>query len=204
MVDRLNNLTNEYPSISYDAFFAVMDIPKEDKDKRIELAEKLDDIYIWLFSLITLMVATGQPLDTEYLVTSVEMRLMDVADVNVEYVTEHITRIATETVETTIERRDDAYFLSDQRATEIAADEAHTLCSYEELQEAWENGYTKKTWQTMNDKRVRKSHREADGQTVPIDKMFNINGYEMATVKDTEHGAPLSEVSGCRCWVTFS
>ena len=63
---------------------------------------------------------------------------------------------------------------------------------------------TRKTWNATIDRKTRKSHVEANGQTVPIDKMFIVNGYEMATVKDSENGAPLSEISNCRCWVTFS
>lgn len=202
-IDKLNNLSSKYPAIDYELWFSVMDIPKEDKDKRIELAEKIDDIFLWLFSLITLLATTQEVIDTESLVLSVQYRLGDLVSVESKYVSEHIVRIAGETVESTITHMDDEYFFSPQRASEIAADEAHTISSYEELQEAWDNGYTKKIWNTQRDRRVRRSHAEADKQTVDIDKMFIVNGYEMATVKDTENGAPLSEVSRCRCYVTF-
>lgn len=204
MRDKLNNLESKYPRIDYEVWFSLLDIPKEDIEKRIEMAEKLESVYFWLFNLITVSVLANEYIDTDSLIASVQYRLSDIADLDARYVSDHIVRFADETVRATVDNADDPFFLSDERATTLAADEAHTLCSYEELQEAYDNGMTRKTWNTQHDRRVRKSHVAADGQTVPIDKMFIVNGYEMATVKDSENGAPLSEISNCRCWVTFS
>lgn len=201
-MDRLNNLSTEYPPIDYEEWFK--EIPEEDREKRIDLAKSIEEVFDWLFHLIVLMVATGEEIDTEYLTMSVQYRLFDLENVNVRYVSEHVVKMAGETVQTTVTNVDSDYFVSPQRASEIAADEAHTYFSYEELQQAWEDGFTRKSWNTQHDRRVRKTHREADGQTVRIDEMFHVGGYEMATVKDTENGAPLNEVAGCRCYVTFS
>lgn len=53
-------------------------------------------------------------------------------------------------------------------------------------------------WVTMDDDRVRETHREADGQTVPIGEPFDIGGYPMLFPGDSQH-APLDEVMNCRC-----
>lgn len=203
-IDQLNAIQTEYPAIDFEEYFSVLEIPKEDKEKRIELAEEVKDVYDWLFNLILLFMATGEEIDTEYLILSVQYRLSDLENVNVKYVSEHIVRFARETVETTVLYREDNYYLSPQRSSEIAAGEAHTYFNYEELQEAWENGYTHKRWNTRHDTRVRKTHAAVDGKTIPIDDLFLVGGSEMMVPRDTENGAELSEISGCRCWVTFS
>lgn len=203
-IDKLNSLQTEYPPIDFNTYYAVMNIPEEDKEKRVELAEEIRDVYDWLFNLILLAMAVGEEIDTEYLTLSVQYRLEDLVNVNVRYVSDHIVTFARETVEATVEYKEENYYLSPQRSSEIAADEAHTYFNYEELQEAYESGYTNKTWHTRHDKRVRKTHAEVDGKTIPLEELFEVGGSEMMVPKDTEHGADLSEVSNCRCWVTYS
>ena len=55
------------------------------------------------------------------------------------------------------------------------------------------------TWVSMRDERVRVSHWEADGQTVPINEPFIINGYKMMFPLDDSMGAPIDEIINCRC-----
>lgn len=205
MIDKLNNLTREQKASKfYEEYYDDMDIPQEDKEKRIELAEEIDDIFFWLLGVVAIMAFTGEVIDTESLITSVQYRLFDIENVNVRYVSEHIVRLAGETVETTVERRDEEYFLSDERAMDIAAGEAHTFYEYEELQDAWENGKTMKRWCAFRDRRTRKTHSEADGKTIPIDELFEIGGSFLMCPKDTSHDASLKEIASCRCWLEFS
>lgn len=203
-MDRLNNLSTKYPAIDYEEWFDAMDIPREDKEKRIELAEKIDDVYDWLFNFVAMMLLLDEAIDTEYLILSVRYRLFDLVDVDVDYAASHLTKVATETVQATIDHIDDDYFLSPQRSSEIAADEAHTIATYEEMSEAWENGNTKKTWHTQHDRRVRKTHVAVDGKTIPMKDLFVVGGSKMLCPHDTENGAELKEVAGCRCFLTYS
>lgn len=190
-------------SIDYVDFFEEIELPDEDKEKRIELAERIDDVYFWLFSYITVLLSLGEVVDTSSLIMSVEYRLYDLMDTNIRYVPEHIVRLANETVTATIDNAEDSYYLSDKRASEIAANESHTYFEYEELQEAWDSGKTKKTWHTKQDRKVRRSHRVLDGKTIPIEELFEVNGSYMMVPKDTENGASLTEISNCRCWATY-
>ena len=46
--------------------------------------------------------------------------------------------------------------------------------------------------------------RSSTGAYHDIATEGTVGGSEMMVPRDTENGADLSEVSNCRCWVTFS
>lgn len=54
-----------------------------------------------------------------------------------------------------------------------------------------------KVWISMEDDRVRATHRDAHGQRVPLDQPFNVGGTRMDRPGDV--GAPIEEVINCRC-----
>lgn len=58
-----------------------------------------------------------------------------------------------------------------------------------------------KTWVSAGDKRVRPSHQDADGQTVPIDQPFTVGGRSLAYPGDPS--GPDEEVIACRCTELF-
>ena len=95
------------------------------------------------------------------------------------------------------------YFLSIDRASFVAANEANTALNKIEFAEAKRDGKKYKTWHTEQDLRVRPTHVPLDGKTIPIDEDFSVGGYPMAYPKDTSR-APLREYSNCRCSATYS
>lgn len=54
-----------------------------------------------------------------------------------------------------------------------------------------------KRWVAVKDNRTRHEHGMADGQTVDIDKPFNVDGYDMMFPGDTS--APAHLIYNCRC-----
>lgn len=58
-------------------------------------------------------------------------------------------------------------------------------------------GFTRKRWKTRHDDKVRDTHREADGQTVPLDEAFEVGGYPL--MYPGERGAPPALTYNCRC-----
>ena len=58
-----------------------------------------------------------------------------------------------------------------------------------------------KVWLATNDARTRDTHRQLDGQVVPVDADFVVNGKQMSKPGDPRGGA--REVVNCRCAVEY-
>lgn len=61
-----------------------------------------------------------------------------------------------------------------------------------------------KTWTTVGDKKVRPTHRQADGQTVPIREPFTVGSSMLQYPSDTSMGAEIKEVVNCRCSAVYN
>lgn len=59
-----------------------------------------------------------------------------------------------------------------------------------------------KTWLSAGDGRVRPTHEEANGQTVPIDQPYSVGGFSLMYPGDPS--GPSDEVIRCRCTETFN
>lgn len=57
--------------------------------------------------------------------------------------------------------------------------------------------YPKKRWVTRHDSRVRHTHRQADGQTVPVNQPFQVGGVSL--MFPGERDAVYGEIVNCRC-----
>lgn len=57
----------------------------------------------------------------------------------------------------------------------------------------------KKSWLTLRDKKVRDTHRAAEGQTRAVNEAFNVGNSRMMYPGDTSLGAPIREIAHCRC-----
>lgn len=60
-----------------------------------------------------------------------------------------------------------------------------------------------KVWITMQDKRVRKTHRRAQGQRVPENEPFTVGKSLLMFPGDDSLGAQLSELVNCRCFLFY-
>ncbi len=61
----------------------------------------------------------------------------------------------------------------------------------------------RKVWQTVGDERVRVAHRDAEGQSVPVDEAFEVGGERLMYPRDTALGATPGNVINCRCSVWY-
>lgn len=57
----------------------------------------------------------------------------------------------------------------------------------------------RKSWMTLRDKRVRPTHKEAEGQSRPVNEAFNVGGSRMMYPGDRSLGASIKEIANCRC-----
>lgn len=79
----------------------------------------------------------------------------------------------------------------------LARQEATSAYNTYAVRELARAGFTHKRWLTRRDERVRPTHAEADGQTVPLGADFLVGGYALACPAD--HTGPSAETAGCRC-----
>lgn len=63
-------------------------------------------------------------------------------------------------------------------------------------------GVAAKSWLTAGDERVRETHADADGQTVPIDQPFDVGGEQAQYPGDPDLSD--EESLNCRCTITFN
>jgi uncharacterized protein with gpF-like domain len=61
-----------------------------------------------------------------------------------------------------------------------------------------------KEWVATVDSVTRDSHREADGDTVPMEEPFIIGDERSEMMQPGDPSAPAAEVINCRCTVSFA
>lgn len=200
-IDELNNLR----SIPYDKYFGEMAISRESKKKRIELAEKIEEAVLSVFSLIdtynTFSVDSKEEVKNRFIdKLIIAIGVYIVVD---DYVKKYLDEIVSLILDATYAHLSNEYYLSDDRAMYIAENEANSLMNYEELQEALLMGYTEKQWLSMEDNKVRHTHEMLDLQTIPIEEPFESFGSLMMFPKDRSLGASDEEIVNCRCSIRY-
>lgn len=93
---------------------------------------------------------------------------------------------------------------SERKVATIAETETNILSNTRMDDEAREAGYTKKTWVTMGDEKVRIAHALVDNVTIGIDDAFDVEGYAMKYPCDTSDNPDASLVVNCRCICQYS
>lgn len=89
--------------------------------------------------------------------------------------------------------------LSDYRATMIARTETVGGYSAASHMAALDRGAVRKTWVSTDDKRTRRTHRAAQGATVPMNKRFALTESRWPA----DPAAPANQSIQCRCALTF-
>ena len=195
-------------AIPFKEYFAPMGITKEQKKRRIRLAETIAGIYYAAFSLIEtqsdfniLNYTVVALYIREELIKAYENETGRISDA---FLLDHAMQQAAEIIAVNKRHADDPYYTSDDRADVIAENDANAVIGYDELETAIEAGYTHKTWNGMLDKRERETHVRMEGTTIPIQSAFDVNGSLMMVPGSGDMGAAAEEIVNCRCWLTYS
>lgn len=211
-IDELNvNRTITKRAIPYSIYFGEMDLTEEEKEKRIALANSFEEVFLFLFTVLSIEIALGNEVDVEYYTDMLARRLemaitgqgFDIGDY--EYIKQYCKNVASEIIVGTIAdngkeiKNNDPYLTSGDRAMFIAENEANAVRNYLQLEEALKKGFTKKKWVTKHDRKVRHTHELVDGETIGIYDTFLVGDSEMMFPKDTTLGAEAREIVGCRC-----
>lgn len=211
MIDELNNLIpyeNKITDIDkwLDEFYEVMPISDKRKEKRKSVAKQIREAILFLFSLMYTM-AENNSWDYEIALNSFRMEfrnaILNYVKIDL-FMENYIQEFTQSYLDTTIEhlsKNDASFFVSDDRATLGCADESNSVIGYEEFENAKSNGKTRKKWRTQKDNRVRDTHREMEGKTIPIDDYFIVGGCPLLYPRDPE--GELKEIAGCRCALDY-
>lgn len=224
--DRINDINApKLRSMSFEKYFGEMKLTKEQKKERIALAEDIEDVMLFFFYLVLLQsqysyMAAITSLDVKQQLSD---RLYDAVAKHTEINSDmqsHIDDFVDETNRVTIEhlmilnalsedakpekRKTEEYYLSDDRARFIAEEESNSIFNSADYYKAKQLSYKTKTWHTMRDRFVRKSHERVEGKTIPIDELFMVGNSFMRFARDTKYNPSAKETVGCRCIVTYN
>ncbi len=180
-------------------FFEEMELPKEEIEKRIKLANQLYRVYGNLFTVLSAMEVTNQ-VDEEYLTSYLQRGFDSVyEEYNDEHITDYAEKTCTSVIQTSLANLGISYSLSLERAVLNACNDANSVSNYLMDLEYQAKGYKRKRWSTMLDKHVRKTHVIADGQEVEIMKPFKVGDSQLMYPMDWSLGADAKEIINCRC-----
>ena len=152
-------------------YFEVMEITKEDKKKRVDLALEFYDIFLYILLLIKTDLKYDRMEEPQGYMESLNYRIQDMLG-DLPYEEEYIPQLSKDVIETTFRHLDDEYYFSEDRTILISQNEANTVMNSIDYVSAKRSGKTRKTWVTEKDNRVRPWHEEVDELTIPIDEMF--------------------------------
>lgn len=206
VIDEINDLSQD-EILDISSYFDEMEISGEEKEKRKGFAESMMDIMLFIFALFSVMKQYNR-INKQFIVIQLQTRYSEIVlqymDID-KALDDYIRKFSEEIVDTTLKYPDEEYYLSNDRATIISVNEANSILGYRQLQEAKEKGYTKKTWITEGDKKVRKTHREVDMKEIPIDEYFLVGDSLMMYPHDNiTFDIDPKEVINCRCSVVYS
>lgn len=201
--DELNNLLTEY--------YEMMDISKEQKLERIELAEELFDVFLFLFTYIDAQISASVSIevDRENIKEMFSRRYADVCEkygINLDKhntINDYINNVSSEMVDTTFDGKANKDI--QERALIVAENESNTIFNCIEYDDAVSSGkYVSKTWITENDDRVRHTHSDIDFETIPVDEPFMVGESQMMFPRDWSMGASVKEIVNCRCSIRYN
>ena len=206
--DNLNGLfftkRSKNRAMSINQFFGEMNLPEEEEERRIRLAENLEVMMLTFFELVMLyggVTPDNYDYLSGYLRDLYQQNLLVYVPID-EYLMTKTAVFADEVTRTTQDHADDEWYFSDDRALLIAENESQGTWEYEEFAQAVEAGKTRKTWVAIIDKVTRQWHREVNGKTIPIDDYFHVGSDLMLFSGDMN--ASDENLANCRCHTVYS
>ena len=199
-------LPNEYDNnlsdfVKYfEEYYSKVPASKERRENRRDAAEELRDVIIIFLLLLRLQIENGA-FNYDYLLNTFrndfERAVGKFVTID-EYMSTYIKNETQMILDNTLNNLDNpGYYLSEDRATIDAANEGSIVINYAELQKAIDEGKTKKKWKTSLDNKVRPTHAEVEGKTIPIEDYFIVGGCAMMMPHDPEC-ENMKEVANCR------
>lgn len=208
-IDELNKPISEEIDF-YAEYFGVMDLPDEEIEERIELANKFETIFNFILALI-LADSKNEEIQEKYYYTNIlYTRYTNVVSTyyNGKYIDDEYVRLITEKhidsiIEETLINIHTEYYTSITRSMNISANESNSIADYNQFVSMIEQGYSKKVWKTTLDGKERKIHKDANNQIVDIQKPFKVGGELLMFPHDESLGASEKNLIHCRCAANY-
>ena len=203
--DELNDLVANKRSMSFEQFFGEMELSDDEIQQRIELAEKLEDGFLFVLALLFTMQQYNEA-NWERARQEYENRYLSALAGYVTitpYIRQYVRDMSYDIMDSTKKHQTEYYYYSPDRGKFMAECESNTTRSYQCNEDAIAQGKTMKRWLTMGDKRVRATHKEVGGTSKPIGEPFYVGGSLMMFPRDTQYSPPNSLVCGCRCSIIY-
>ena len=204
-MDELNKPISEEIDF-YAEYFGVMDLPDEEIEERIELANKFETIFNFILALILADSKNEELQDKHYYTNILYTKYSNVVSAyyNGKYNDDEYVILITEKhidsiIEETIINIHTEYYTSVTRSMNISANESNSIADYNQFVSMVEQGYTKKAWKTTIDGKERKIHKDANNQTVNIQEPFIVGGEKLMFPHDESLGASEKNIIHCRC-----
>lgn len=199
--DEINKL-----SMPFEKYFGEMELTKRQKTERIDLARAIEAAMLYFFDA----VAAGN-IDNIDLMTLLIDELEEAVDETIEdksvvpeVLAALLYRVPNAIYDPTMRNIDKPETLSEDRARFIAEEESNTIHNHIEYIKAIKGGKKRKRWHTMRDKKVRKTHKPMDGQTIPIADFFSVGDAMLLYPRDMVNGfSHPEEIIGCRCTIEY-
>lgn len=208
--DELNKLR----SIPIDKYFDEMDLTDRQKKERKSLAEDIEEaMMLFLYAAAEVLTRMPKRIDglTEAVLTANLVMWLTEAytkyDMPEEFSSQYAARISQELVRATIDHAfdDDGYYISADRARLVGEEESNTAFNNKDYLKAIAKGKSKKQWLTMRDKRVRPTHVELEGVTIPINDYFQVGAAKMLFPRDVMNAGEFpEEIVNCRCQIRYT
>ena len=203
--DELNTLVPNKRSMDFEQYFGEMELSDEEIQNRIELAEKLEDGFLFVLALLFTMqqqnAMNWERARQEY-VNRYLLALTGYVTIT-PYIRNYVNSMSYDVMNSTKNHQSDVYYYSPDRSRFMAENESNFARSYQVNEDAVASGFKRKRWITMRDKKVRETHKEVDGQIKAIDDLFYVGGSLMGYPRDGLLGASSSEIVGCRCSIEY-
>lgn len=203
--DELNKLVGKNRSEPYEIYFGEMDLTETEIKKRIALAEKLEENFLFAMALLFTMTQYNS-VNYEQIRNKFEKSYFKaiggiiIAD---DYIKQYIKNFSYDITDSTKAHADDMYYYSSDRAIFIAENESLICWNHQDFSDAIKSGKRRKQWTDVRDKKERETHLQVGRTVKPINEPFLVGNSLMQYPKDTSFGASSSEIVNCRCTIKY-
>lgn len=193
---------DELNLISYEDYFSKMPVSKKQRKDRIKAAQEFEDIFLYYITMLDLETTYGteqKSIDDFKIQYTEAVKKYNSNDV---FIALYVASLAANLLETAIKHKGEEWYTSFNRAQLLAANGANSVLNQTDFDNATSLGYTRKKWLTEMDNKVRPTHMELEGKTIPINDLFVVGSAVMPYPHYYACNYP-EEVVNCRCSIVY-